>query len=133
MSDVTVPYNGWGRGTWNQLAWGEGSVTNAGAQGIVGSVEITADAGFSVGGLPATGQVSAVTVNAEVDATPEGVSGTGSVGSVTIIPETFVSLTGVTGQGAVGDLTVEAKADFSVGRFAGKRLHRICDSPSGRG
>jgi hypothetical protein len=83
MSDVTVPYTGWGRGTWDQLAWGEGSITNAGAQGLVGSVEITADAGFSVGGLPATGQVSPVTVNAEVDATPEGVAGTGVVGDAT--------------------------------------------------
>ena len=38
MTDVVVPLTGWGRGTWGQLGWGEGSITNSGAAGQVGSV-----------------------------------------------------------------------------------------------
>jgi hypothetical protein len=54
MAGVIVPLTGWGRDDWGDLAWGEGSVTNAGATGNVGSVSITADANVSVTGLSAT-------------------------------------------------------------------------------
>jgi hypothetical protein len=44
MTDAVVPFTGWGRGTWGELAFGEGSITNAGASGQVGSVTIVAEA-----------------------------------------------------------------------------------------
>jgi hypothetical protein len=51
MTDVIVPFTGWGRGTWGQLAFGEGSVTNAGATGVIGSVTVVAEANIPVTGL----------------------------------------------------------------------------------
>jgi len=44
MTDAVVPFTGWGRGTWDELAFGEGSITNAGASGQVGSVTVVAEA-----------------------------------------------------------------------------------------
>jgi hypothetical protein len=51
MTDVIVPFTGWGRGTWGQLAFGEGSVTNAGATGVIGSVTVVAEANIPVTGF----------------------------------------------------------------------------------
>jgi hypothetical protein len=82
MADVIVPLTGWGRDGWNDLAWGEGSVTNSGATGNVGSVTVTADANVSVTGLAGTGSVGSTTVTADANVSVTGLAGTGSVGSV---------------------------------------------------
>ena len=74
MTDVIVPFSGWGRGTWGQLAFGEGSITNAGAVGGIGSVTIVAEANVPVTGLQAAGSVGGVTVVAEANVNPTGVS-----------------------------------------------------------
>ncbi len=64
MSDVVVPFSGWGRGTWGQVAFGEGSITNDGAAGQVGSVTVVAEADVPATGLEATLSVGSVTVTA---------------------------------------------------------------------
>ena len=62
MADVIVPLSGWGRGTWGQLGWNEGSITNAGATGNVGSVTVVAEANVPATGLQASGSVGSVTI-----------------------------------------------------------------------
>jgi hypothetical protein len=136
MTDVVVPLTGWGRGTWGQLGWGEGSITNSGAAGQVGSVTIVAEANVPVTGLEATANVGSVLVQANADVSVTGVSATGNVGSVTVIGtanvfptgleatgqvgtatisgDAIVPVTGLEATGNVGSVTVQANADVSV-------------------
>jgi len=107
MSDVVVPFSGWGRGTWSQLAFGEASITNDGAAGQVGSVTVVAEANVPVTGLEATASVGSVTVVAEANVFPTGLEATGEVGAIAnVIGEANVYPTGVEGTGAVGTATV---------------------------
>jgi hypothetical protein len=64
MTDVTVPFTGWGRAGFGELAWSEGSVAVGSATGQVGTVTVVEGSGVvvNVTGLSATGQVGAVTV-----------------------------------------------------------------------
>jgi hypothetical protein len=94
VTDAVVPFTGWGRGTWGELAFGEGSITNAGASGQVGSVTVVAEADVFVVGVSATGAVDSVTIIAEANVPVTGVSATGAVNSVTIIAEANVPVTG---------------------------------------
>jgi hypothetical protein len=77
MTDVIVPFTGWGRGTWGQLAFGEGSVTNAGATGVIGSVTVVAEANIPVTGLEGTASVGSVLVQAAANVSVTGVSAAG--------------------------------------------------------
>jgi hypothetical protein len=114
MTDVVVPLTGWGRGTWGQLGWGEGSITNSGAAGQVGSVTVVAEANVPVTGLEATGNVGSVTVQANADVSVTGVSATGSVGSVTVIGTANVFPTGLEATGQVGAATISGDANVPV-------------------
>jgi hypothetical protein len=75
MTDAVVPFTGWGRGTWGELAFGEGSITNAGASGQVGSVTIVAEANVVLVGVLGTGQIGAVTVEAAANVPVTGLGG----------------------------------------------------------
>jgi hypothetical protein len=65
MTDVTVPFTGWGRAGFGELAWNEGSVAVGSATGEVGTV-ITVIEGSGVDvfvtGVSATGLVRPVLV-----------------------------------------------------------------------
>ena len=98
MTDVVVPLTGWGRGAWSDLGWGEGSVTNAGATGNVGSVTVIAEANAPVTGLEATANVGSVTVQANADVSVTGLEATGVVGAVTTSSDANVSVTGVSAE-----------------------------------
>jgi len=98
MTDVVVPLTGWGRGAWSDLGWGEGSVTNAGATGNVGSVTVIAEANIPVTGLEATANVGSVTVQANADVSVTGLEATGVVGAVTTSSDANVSVTGVSAE-----------------------------------
>jgi hypothetical protein len=80
MTDAVVPFTGWGRGTWGELAFGEGSITNAGASGQVGSVTIVAEANVLVTGVFGPGQIGAVTVEADANVPVTGLNPTQSPG-----------------------------------------------------
>ena len=115
MSDVVVPFSGWGRGTWGQLAFGEDSITNDGAAGQVGSVTVVAEANVPVTGLEATASVGSVTVVAEANVFPTGLEATGEVGVLASVTGTAnVYPTGVEGTGAVGTATVSGDANVPV-------------------
>jgi hypothetical protein len=114
MTDAVVPFTGWGRGTWGELAFGEGSITNAGASGQVGSVTVVAEANVPVTGLAATGSVGGVTVIAEANVPVTGLEAAGAVGGVTVIAAANVDVTGVSATGFVGSVTVDAAANVFV-------------------
>jgi hypothetical protein len=119
MTDAVVPFTGWGRGTWGELAFGEGSITNAGASGQVGSVTIVAEANVLVTGVFGTGQIGAVTVEADANAPVTGLEMTGAVGGVTVIADANVDVTGVSATGFVGSVAVNAAANVTVTGVAG--------------
>jgi len=60
MTDATVPFTGWGRAGFGELAWGEGSVAVGSAEGLVGSVEVTTVQRVFVTGVSAPAQVGAL-------------------------------------------------------------------------
>ena len=45
MTDITVPFTGWGRAGFGELAWGEGSVAVGFATGEVGTVTVNVGTG----------------------------------------------------------------------------------------
>jgi hypothetical protein len=48
MTDVTVPFTGWGRAGFGELAWSEGSVAVGSATGQVGTVTVVEGSGVVV-------------------------------------------------------------------------------------
>jgi hypothetical protein len=85
VTDVIVPLTGWGRGSWDSFAWGEGSVTNAGGVSETGSVSTTADSNVAITGVSGSGVVGSGTiVAAAADVLVAGASGTSAVGSVVV-------------------------------------------------
>ena len=70
MSNAVVAFTGWGRGSWNQLEWDQGSITNSGAAASVGAVTITADANvnpsFTVGFTYHNGVFISLSIDAPV-------------------------------------------------------------------
>jgi hypothetical protein len=119
MTDAVVPFTGWGRGTWGELAFGEGSITNAGASGQVGSVTIVAEANVVLVGVLGTGQIGAVTVEAAANVPVTGLEMVGAVGGVTVIAEANVDVTGVSATGVVGSVAVDAAANVFVTGVSG--------------
>jgi hypothetical protein len=65
--------NGWGRGTWGQLEFGEGSVpitlTGLAGTSAIGGVGVNGNAVANVGGITATLGAVSVTINADANAT----------------------------------------------------------------
>ena len=111
--------NGWGRGTWGQLEWGEGSIpvtlTGLAATSALGAPGVNGKAVASVASLNSTLGSVAVTINADANATPSGLaitSALGTIASVTakanIIPASQV------GTSALGTVTPQAGADVSL-------------------
>ena len=127
MSDVVVPFSGWGRGTWGQLAFGEDSITNDGAAGQVGSVTVVAEANVPVTGLEATASVGSVTVVAENSITVPvtGSAGTSSVGSVTVSTANVIAVvTGSAGTASVGSVTTSTNVtNYAVTVASGTNIY----------
>jgi hypothetical protein len=74
MTDVTVPFTGWGRAGFGELAWNEGSVAVGSATGEVGTVTVVEGTGVvvNVTGVEATGAVGDVTVVADANVPATG-------------------------------------------------------------
>lgn len=100
MTSAVVVFSGWGRGTWGQLGWNEGSITNAGAAGQIGSVTVVPQTNVFPTGLSATGGVGSVTVITEANVFPTGLSAAGRVGPPLvwgkIVPNQNPSYTSIT-------------------------------------
>jgi len=111
--------NGWGRGTWGQLGWGEGAVpieiTGVEATGIVNGVGVNAQAVASVGGVTATLGTVSVTINADANVDTAGLGLTSALGTLTSVTgKANISPTGQEGTSALGTVTPEAQAKVSV-------------------
>jgi hypothetical protein len=94
MADAVVPFAGWGRDGWGELAWG------------VGTVAVEADSNVPVNGLEATGAVGSVTVAADANAAVTGIQVFGSVGTVTVFGDANAPVTGLRAVGGVGRVLV---------------------------
>jgi len=70
--------NGWGRGTWGELEWGEGSIpvtlTGLSATSALTAPGVNGQAVAAVAGITATLGAVSVTINADANATPAGLS-----------------------------------------------------------
>jgi hypothetical protein len=112
-STVTVPVNavvtfdGWGRGGWGELAFGEGSI-GVQAVGEVGNVTVSIGVDVGVTGVQATGQLGNVAVTTGVVISAVGVEATGAIGSVTVEESVQVTVTGTQGTTALGNTVVNA-------------------------
>ena len=111
--------NGWGRGTWGQLEWGEGSIpveiTGVEATGIVNGVGVNAQAVASVGGVTATLGTVSVTINADANVDTAGLGLTSALGTLTSVTgKANISPTGQEGTSALGTVTPEAQAIVSI-------------------
>ena len=111
--------NGWGRGTWGQLGWGEGAVpieiTGVSATAILTSPGVNAQAVAAVAGITATlGSVS-VTINADANATPSGLSSTSALGTIaSVTGKANITPASQVGTSALGTVTPEAQAVVSI-------------------
>ena len=111
--------NGWGRGTWGQLAFGEGvipvDVSGVSATSAVSGVGVNAQAVATVGGITATLGSVAVTINADANATPSGLSSTSALGTIaSVTGEANITPASQVGTSALGTVTPEADAKVSL-------------------
>ena len=137
--------NGWGRGTWGQLTFGEALPVTLTAPGAgtsaLGSVAIDAEAnvvpaslvgttGAPVAGVngkaivavpgivASVGSVS-VAVDGEANVTPTGQAGTSALGTISLVTNNHLSVTLNTATGSVGAIVPDAEANvFPLGQSA---------------
>jgi len=129
--------NGWGRGTWGQLTFGQPLPVTLTAPGAgtsaLGTVAVDAEANVTPTGQSATGGVSGVGVNAqavavcpsvvatlgsvsvevdgEANVTPTGQAGTSALGTATTVSNNNLSVTLNASTGSVGSVTIDAEAN----------------------
>ena len=112
--------NGWGRGTWGQLEWGQGSVPvdtyrcirNSNSRTSPG---VNAQAVAAVAGITASlGSVS-VTINADANATLSGLASTSALGTLaSVTGKANITPASQVGTSALGTVTPEAQAVVSI-------------------
>jgi len=111
--------NGWGRGTWGQLGWGEGSVpvtlTGLAATSALGAPGVNGKAVASVASLNATLGAVSVTINADANATPAGLASTSALGTIaSVTGKANITPASQVGTSALGTVTPEADAKVSL-------------------
>ena len=111
--------NGWGRGTWGELEWGEGSVpveiTGVSATAILTSPGVNAQAVAAVAGITATLGAVSVTINADANATPAGLASTSALGTIaSVTGKANITPASQVGTSALGTVTPEADAKVSL-------------------
>ena len=111
--------NGWGRGTWGQLGWGEGSIpitlTGLAATSALGAPGVNGKAVASVAGLNATLGAVSVTINADANATPAGLASTSALGPLaSVTGKANIPPASQVGTSALGTVTPEAQAVVSI-------------------
>jgi len=132
--------NGWGRGTWGQLTFGEALPVTLTAPGAgtsaLGTVAIDAEANVvpaslvgttgapvagvnaqaiaSVPGVVATVGSLAVEVDGEANVTPTGQAGTSALGTATTVSNNNLSVTLNAATGSVGAITPDCEANVTL-------------------
>jgi len=111
--------NGWGRGTWGQLGWGEGAVpitlTGLAATSALGAPGVNGKAVASVAGLNATLGAVSVTINADANATPSGLASTSALGTIaSVTGKANITPASQVGTSALGTVTPQAEAKVSL-------------------
>ena len=111
--------NGWGRGTWGQLEWGQGAVpitlTGLAATSALGAPGVNGKAVASVAGLNATLGAVSVTINADANATPSGLASTSALGTIaSVTGKANITPASQVGTSALGTVTPEAQAVVSI-------------------
>ena len=137
--------NGWGRGTWGQLTFGEALPVTLTAPGAgtsaLGTVAVDAEANVTPASLVGTtgapvagvngkaivavpgivasvGSVS-VAVDGEANVTPTGQVGTSALGTVALVTNNNLSVTLNAATGSVGTVTTDSEANvFPIGQSA---------------
>ena len=112
--------NGWGRGTWGQLTFGEALPVTLTAPGAgtsaLGTVAVDAEANVVPASLVGTTGAPVAGVNAQAVASIEGAVGTVGSLSVAVDGEAIVTLTGsgTVGTSALGTATLITNNNLSV-------------------
>jgi hypothetical protein len=111
--------NGWGRGTWGQLGWGQGAVpitlTGLAATSALGAPGVNGKAVASVASLNATLGAVSVTINADANATPAGLASTSALGTLaSVTGKANITPASQVGTSALGTVTPEAQAVVSI-------------------
>ncbi len=111
--------NGWGRGTWGQLGWGQGAVpitlTGLAATSALGAPGVNGKAVASVASLNATLGAVSVTINADANATPAGLASTSALGTIaSVTGKANITPASQVGTSALGTVTPQAGADVSL-------------------
>jgi hypothetical protein len=92
--------NGWGRGTWDEGAWGE-------------ALPVT------LTGLAATSALGTLTFDAEANVTVASQLGTTALGSISLVTNNAISVSGLSATSALGTSTVDAEANVTPAGQAG--------------
>jgi len=111
--------NGWGRGTWGQLGWGEGSIpvtlTGLSATSALTAPGVNGQAVAAVAGITATLGAVSVTINADANATPAGLASTSALGTLaSVTGKANITPSSQVGTSALGTVTPEAQAVVSI-------------------
>ena len=111
--------NGWGRGTWGQLGWGEGSIpvtlTGLSATSALTAPGVNGQAVAAVAGITATLGAVSVTINADANATPSGLASTSALGTIaSVTGKANITPASQVGTSALGTVTPEAQAVVSI-------------------
>lgn len=112
--------NGWGRGTWGQIGFGEGSVPlniTAPSAGTTGTpvAAVNAQAIVSVGGVTASLGSISVVIQADANAQAASVLAAGNLGTATTTSVNNISVSGLASTSALGTATLSTNNNLSVG------------------
>ena len=110
--------NGWSRGTWGQLAYGQGSVPleiTAPSAGTAGTpvAAVNAQAIVSVGGVTASLGSISVVIQADANVTPSTLLAAGNLGTATTTSVNNISVSGLASTSALGTATLSTNNNLS--------------------
>lgn len=111
--------NGWGRGTWGQLGFGEGSVPleiTAPAAGSAGTpvAAVNAQAIASIGGVTASLGSISVVIQANANVTPATQLAAANLGTATTTSVNNISVDGLASTSALGTTTLSTNNNLSI-------------------
>ena len=110
--------NGWGRGTWNEGAWGTALpltlTAPSAATSALGTVSVVAKANVSPSGLSVTSTNGGVAVDAGGVVGVNGFAGVSALGTATTVSENSISVSGLAGTSALGTASTDAESNVTL-------------------